>query len=277
MIHVGKKNYLQIIQQAPQGVYLDGEKLGKILLPKKYVPKGFRENDWLDVFIYFDSEDRLIATTRKPFVQVGEFAYLKVIDVNPTGAFLDWGLEKDLFVPYQEQFTRLKKDQSYMVYVYLDAASKRITATTKIDKYLIQFNQGLFKNNEPIEIQTWRKTEIGYSVIINNTHVGLLYDTEIFQKLRFGQKMNAFIKRIREDDKIDVTLNRTAKATYQELPDKILHYLETHHGISLITDKSPPEEIYKIFAVSKANYKKALGKLYKERKILIEKHQIKLL
>lgn len=275
MTEIGKKNYLQIIQQAPHGVYLDGGALGKILLPKKYVPKGFQLNDWLDAFIYYDSEDRLIATTRIPFVQLGEFAYLKVVDVNPTGAFMDWGLEKDLLVPYQEQFTRLQEGHSYMVFVYLDIKTKRLTATTKIDKHLKPFNKGFFNKDQAVNIMIWRKTELGFSVIINNTHTGLLYDNEIFQKFKYGQELPAFIKQIRDDDKIDVTLNLTARDTYQELPEKILTYLEKHDGVSTITDKSPPELIYQTFSVSKSNYKKALGRLYREKKILIEKQQIK--
>lgn len=277
MIQIGKNNYLQIIQQVPHGVYLDGGSAEKILLPKKYLPKGFNPNDWLDVFVYYDSEDRLIATTRKPLVEVGQFARLKVVDINPTGAFVDWGLEKDLLVPYQEQFTRLKVGQSYMVYVYLDQHTKRITATTKIDKYLHQENQNHFKEKESVSIMVWRKTELGYSVIINNSYLGLLYDNEIFNKIRYGQVLPAYIKQIREDDKIDVTLNRSPSETYQELPDKILNHLKSHGGISQLTDKSSPQEIYDTFAVSKSNYKKALGKLYKDRKILIEKHQITLL
>ena len=277
MVQIGKNNYLQIIQQVPHGVYLDGGSAGKILLPKKFLPKGFKLNDWLDVFVYYDSEDRLIATTRKPLVEVGQFARLKVVDVNPTGAFMDWGLEKDLLVPYQEQFTRLKVGQSYMVYLYLDKKTKRITATTKIDKYLHQENRNQFKEKQAVSIMVWRKTELGYSVIINNSHLGLLYENEIFDQIRYGQVLPAYIKQIRNDDKIDVTLNRSVSETYQELPDRIMQYLKTHGGISPLTDKSSPQEIYDTFAVSKSNYKKALGKLYKERKILIEKHQITLL
>jgi len=277
MIQIGKNNYLQIIQQVPHGVYLDGGSAGKILLPKKYLPKGFKPNDWLDVFVYYDSEDRLIATTRKPLVEVGQFARLKVVDVNPTGAFMDWGLEKDLLVPYQEQFTRLKVGQSYMVYLYLDKKTKRITATTKIDKYLHQENLNHFKEKQSVSIMVWRKTELGYSVIINNSYLGLLYDNEIFNKISYGQILPAYIKQIRDDDKIDVTLNRSPSETYQELPDKILNHLKSHGGISQLTDKSSPQEIYETFAVSKSNYKKALGKLYKDRKILIDKQQITLL
>lgn len=277
MIQVGRTNYLQIIQQTPFGAFLDGKSLGKILLPKKYLPKGFQPDDWLDVFIYFDSEDRLVATTQKPYVQLGEFAYLKVVDINKTGAFVDWGLDKDLLIPYQEQFAKLKIGHSYMVYPYLDKKTGRITATTKIDKYLKNENNKHFQVNQSVNVQIWRKTDIGFSVIIDNEYVGLIYDSDIFQKLRYGQSLKGFIKAIRSDDKIDVTLNRSARQTYQELPDQILDYLKQHGGYSDLTDKSSPEDINAVFSVSKANYKKALGKLYKERKILIEKQRITLL
>ena len=276
MLKPGKKNYLQIIQLADHGAYLDGGKQTKVLLPRKYVPKGFQVGDWLDVFVYYDSEDRIIATTRQPYAEVGQFAYLKVIDVNRTGAFLDWGLEKDLLVPYQQQITKLKKGNSYTVYLYLDAASKRITATTKIDKYLKEFNKGHFRKKQPVDIMVWRQTEIGYSVIIDNEYLGLLYKNELFRPIRYGQKLKGFVKTIRDDDKIDITLNRNNKETSDELTENILRYLQKNDGISTITDKSTPETIYAEFKVSKANYKRALGRLLKAGKIVIDKQQITL-
>ncbi|MGD2117592.1 MAG: S1-like domain-containing RNA-binding protein [Chromatiales bacterium] len=276
MVAIGQFNYLQIVQQAPQGVYLAAKPYGKILLPKKYLPKGFQLDDWIDVFVYYDSEDRLIATTRKPLVSVGQFAYLKVKDVNETGAFLDWGLEKDLLVPFAEQASKMIQGHSYTVYVMLDKKTKRIIASSKIDKYLSETADKKFQIGQAVDLIVYRKTELGYSAIINNSHLGLLYQNEIFQPLRYGQKLKAFIKTIRQDGKIDLSLNRSSKQTYAELPEQIMQYLQQHNGISQLTDKSPPEEIYKTFAVSKANYKKALGKLYKERKILIEKDHISL-
>ena len=276
MIKPGQKNYLQIIQLVDHGAYLDGGKQVKVLLPRKYIPKGFQVGDWLDVFIYYDSEDRVIATTRQPYAEVGQFAYLKVIDVNKTGAFLDWGLEKDLLVPYQEQINRLRKGNSYTVYLYLDAASKRITATTKIDKHLKEINQGHFKKNQPVDIMVWRQTEIGYSVIINNEYLGLLYKNELYRPVKYGQKLKAFIKSIRDDDKIDITLNKNKKQTSEELTVEILRYLEKHNGVSIITDKSSPDTIYAEFKVSKANFKRAVGRLLKAGKIVIGKQQITL-
>ncbi len=277
MVQLGKKNYLQIIKEMPQGLYLDGGKeYGQILLPNRYKPKGFQIEDWLDVFIYLDSEDRPIATTRQPIAEVGEFASLKVLDTNPFGAFLDWGLEKDLMVPYQEQITKLQVNRHYMVYIYIDKNTQRIAATTKIDKHLKQFNEDHFKAGQPVNIQIWRKTELGYAAIIENSHLGMIYSNEVFQKLQYGDKLQAFIKTIRDDDKIDIRLNKTAGNSYRELPDKILEYLRSNNGESTITDKSPPEEIYQTFAVSKANFKKAVGHLYKEKKITLEKGYIRL-
>ncbi len=276
MIKVGKKNYLQIIQIVDHGAYLDGGKNTKVLLPRRYLPKDFQAGDWLDVFVYYDSEDRIIATTRQPYAEVGQFAYLKVVDVNNTGAFLDWGLEKDLLVPYQEQISRLKKGNSYTVFIYLDRASKRITATTKVDRHLKEFNTGKYRKQDAVDIMIWRQTEIGYSVIIDNEYLGLLYKNELFRPVRYGQKLKGFIKAIRDDDKIDVTLNKNKNQTSEELTEKILHYMEKNSGISTITDKSSPETIYAEFKVSKANFKRAVGRLLKAGKIVIGKQQITL-
>ena len=275
MTELGKYNYLQIVRTTPQGVYLDGENLGSVLLPKREIPQGFDVNDWIDVFIYKDSEDRPIATTRKPLAEAGQFAYLKVVDVNRNGAFLDWGLSKDLMVPYTEQFQRLKKDYSYLVYVYVDN-SKRLTATTKLDKRLHSENNNKFIKGQKVEILVWRKTEMGFLAIIDNSHQGMLFNNEIFKPLKTGQRLTAYIKQIRDDDRIDLTLNLTAKKTYETLPEKILEYLKSNNGRSELTDKSSPEDIYKVFNVSKANYKKALGRLYKEKKIIINKKEISL-
>ncbi len=278
MLQPGKFNYLQIVQEQAFGVYLDGgQEFGKILLPRKYVPKGFKIDDWLDVFVYYDSEDRLIATTRKPYAQVGEFAHLKIVDVNNVGAFADWGLEKDLLIPFQEQIKRLETGRSYTVRIYRDRSTGRLNGSTKIDKFLRPINQGKFEAGQKVNIMVWRKTEIGYSAIIENSHVGMLYNNEIFQPLRYGNKLTAQIKQIREDDRIDLSLNKKARDQYQELPDKILAFLKDNDGVSTLTDKSSPEDIYKTFAVSKSNYKKALGRLYKERKIKLSAERIEIL
>jgi len=276
MLKVGKKNYLQIIQLTNHGAYLDAGKHNKVLLPRKYIPKGFQPGDWLDVFVYYDSEDRIIATTRQPYAEVGQFAYLKVVDVNKTGAFLDWGLEKDLLVPYQEQINRLKMGNSYTVFIYLDRSTKRITATTKIDRYLKETNAGKYQKNDTVDIMIWRQTEIGYSVIINNEHLGLLYKNELFRPVRYGERLKGFVKAIRDDDKIDITLNKNKKQTSDELTEKILDYLEKNNGVSTITDKSTPETIYAEFKVSKANFKRAIGRLLKAGKIIVDKQEISL-
>jgi predicted RNA-binding protein (virulence factor B family) len=278
MVELGKKNYLQIIQQLSHGFYLDGgREMGRIFLPANQAPKGFGQDDWLEVFVYLDSQDKPVATTRTPFVEVGQFASLQVVDVSAFGAFMDWGLDKDLMVPRREQVANMQIGKTYMVYVYLDERDKRITATTRIDNRLHNENHGRFKKGQPVNIQIWRKTELGYAAIIENSHLGMLYENEIFQKLRYGQKLTATIKNIRDDDLIDLSLNAPAKQSYDELPEKILAYLRRNHGTSSITDKSPPEEIYDTFAVSKVNFKKAVGRLLKEKKVALEPGKIRLL
>lgn len=278
MLKIGKFNYLQIVQVMAHGAYLDaGQPHGKILLPKKYLPKGFAVDDWLDVFVYFDSEDRLIATTLKPFVEVGGFAHLKIVDVNRVGAFADWGLEKDLLIPFQEQIKKLETGRRYTVHVYRDKSTGRINGSTKIDKFLRPLNQGHYNAGDKVNILIWRKTELGYSAIIDNAYVGMLYNNEIFRPVKYGQQLTAYIKPLRDDDRLDLTLNQTAKQTYQELPERILEWLKQNHGSGNLTDKSSPEDIYATFAVSKSNYKKALGRLFKEKKIDISKDRILLL
>ena len=275
MINIGKKNKLQIIKQVHFGVYLDGGGI-EVLLPKRYVPKGCKLHDYLDVFVYVDSEDRLIATTDTPYAQVDECAYLKVVSVNRIGAFLDWGLSKDLFVPRNEQVKPLVTGKSYVVYIYLDHETDRIAASTKLRDFLNETSV-YYKAGQAVDLLICAKTDLGYKAIINNTHFGLLYKNEIFQEISIGQKITGYIKHIREDKKIDLSLQRSAGEERDALTAKILADLKQRGGISNLTDKSPPDAIYRQFAVSKSNYKKALGRLYKQRLIQIEKTRIVLL
>ena len=275
MVNIGKKNKLQIIKQVHFGVYLDGGGI-EVLLPKRYVPKGCKLHDYLDVFVYVDSEDRLIATTDTPYAQVDECAYLKVVSVNRIGAFLDWGLSKDLFVPRNEQVKPLVTGKSYVVYIYLDHETDRIAASTKLRDFLNETSV-YYKAGQAVDLLICAKTDLGYKAIINNTHFGLLYKNEIFQEISIGQKITGYIKHIREDKKIDLSLQRSAGEERDALTAKILADLKQRGGISNLTDKSPPDAIYRQFAVSKSNYKKALGRLYKQRLIRIEKTRIVLL
>ena len=276
MVEIGKINKLQVVKSLDHGIYLDGGDLGEILMPRRYVPENCEVGDTLEVFIYLDSADLLLATTETPYVMVGECAYLKVVDVNQAGAFMDWGLPKDLLVPYSEQISPLKIGQSYTVLAYLDENTNRIAATQKLDSYLSEEAQ-YFKPGQAVDLLIFGKTELGYKAVINNTHIGLIYRNEVFQTLTHGEKLKGFIKAIREDRKIDLCLQLPGKDAREDLNTRILDHLKKNGGISTLTDKSSPEDIYQCFAVSKKNYKKAIGTLYKKRLICIEEENITLL
>lgn len=276
MAEIGKLNNLIVLKQVDFGVYFDGEELGEILLPKRYLPENLSIGDVIEVFIYLDSEDRLIATTEKPFAHVGEFAFLKVLSETKFGAFLDWGLSKNLLVPFGEQNQIMEQGRSYMVYIYLDEASQRIAASAKLEKFLdhkpIPFQEG-----DEVELIIFSKTNIGYKAIIEGTHSGILYDNEVFQHLKNGQHIKGFIKKIREDNKIDLSLQKSGYENVDEVTEKILAKLKAEDGIIQVTDKSPPEVISAIFGVSKKTFKKSIGALYKKRLIKIDNDGIKLI
>jgi len=276
MVDIGKINNLQVVKSLDHGIYLDAEDLGEILMPSRYVPDNCEVGDFLEVFIYLDSADLLLATTETPFVMVGECAYLKVVDVNQAGAFMDWGLPKDLLVPYGEQISPLKIGQSYTVLAYLDENTNRIAATQKLDSRLSEEAQ-YFKPGQAVDLLIFGKTELGYKAVINNTHIGLIYRNEVFQTLTHGEKLKGFIKAIREDRKIDLCLQLPGKDAREDLKTRILNHLKKNDGESTLTDKSSPEDIYQCFAVSKKNYKKAIGTLYKKRLIRIEEDKITLI
>lgn len=263
MVEIGRFNTLTVVKIVDFGVYLDGGERGEILMPKEYVPANCFPDDEVNAFVYFDSEDRIVATTEHPNVMVGEFAFLKVVALSPVGAFLDWGLRKDLLVPFREQRDPMVEGKSYLVYVYLDKASDRIVASTKIDKYLDQVFPE-YEPNQEVEVLIARQSDLGYSVIVNNTHWGLVYKNEIFQQLKIGQKMKGYIKEVREDEKIDVSLQQPGYAKIEGLAGMVLEKLKDYGGILDLSDKSQPEEIYKVFGCSKKNYKKALGTLLKQ-------------
>jgi hypothetical protein len=276
MLKIGNQNRLQVVKEVPFGVYLDAGELGTILLPGRYVPKACAIDDWLDVFVYADSEDLLIATTLTPKAVVGECAYLKVVAVNETGAFLDWGLPKDLLVPFTQQQRPMEVGRSYVVYLYLDETNQRIAAASKLSNYLAEESDG-FKPWQAVDLLIAGRSDLGYKAVIAGTHLGLIFASEVFQPLKMGQQVQGYIKAIREDGKIDLCLGLPGKASRDSLAERILDHLKAHGVISRLTDKSPPEAIYHTFGVSKAKYKKALGGLYKEKRILIEKQQITLL
>jgi len=274
MANVGQMNQLNVVKEVEFGLYLDGGDLGEILLPLRYVPAKAKVGQALDVFIHLDSQDRLVATTDKPMAQIGEVAYLEVTDVNRTGAFMNWGMPKDLFVPFAEQRVPMEKGRSYCVYLYMDL-SDRIAASSKLSLHLKESNDN-FKSGQPVKLMVVSRSNMGYTALIDGTHLGLIHNSDILQPLRMGQKMQGYIKGIRPDHKINLTLQKRGQEAKDELGMMIMAVLEANDGVSELTDKSTPEAIFQRYRVSKASYKKALSKLYKERKIIITPEQITL-
>ena len=275
MLKIGEMNRLRVLKQVDFGLFLDGEKYGNILLPKRYVPSTAKIGDELDVFIYLDSDDCIIATTLTPKVMVGQCAHLEVKDVNAVGAFLDWGLPKDLLVPYNEQLKPMEVGNSYVVYVYLDAHTSRITASSRLSHHLEERASGL-KVQQEVDLLICGRTDLGFKAVINNTHLGLIFRDNTPRTLLYGEKLKGYIKEIRPDHKIGLSLQPVNSKVRDALTDIILEYLTANGGVSTLTDKSEPEEIYAQYKVSKGIYKNALSKLYKERKILITKEKIML-
>jgi hypothetical protein len=275
MPEIGKFNKLKVVKEFDFGLYMDGAELGEILLPRRYVPEGCTIGDEVDVFIYFDSSDRIITTTEIPLARVGEFAFLHVKTVDEYGAFLEWGLMKDLLVPFREQKVPLTKGRSCVVYVFYDEKSNRIAASAKVEKHLNQIPPA-YTAGEEVNILIWKATDLGYKVIINHAHQGILYANEVFQELAVGQKMKGFIKKVREDLKIDVGLFPSGYANAKQHSESILNYLEQQGGYAPISDKTAAETIHSLFGISKKTFKRAIGDLYSQRVILIEKEGLRL-
>lgn len=275
MIKIGQYNRLKVTRLVDFGAYLDGGDGTEILIPAKYLAEVPQEGDELDVFVYTDSEDRLIASTEKPFIQVGQFAFLQVVDVNDrVGAFLDWGVTaKDLLCPFNEQKVRMRPGGLYCVYAYLDDATKRVVASSKLEKFLGNVFPE-YMQHERVEALVIQRTEIGYKAIVNNLHAGMIYVDELIEHPEIGQTVTAYVKKIRVDGKLDLTLKDTNRQRAHGLADKILEYLRSHGGESTITDKSSPDEIANAFGCSKKDFKKAVGYLYKERKILVSPERL---
>lgn len=276
MIEIGRMNSLRAFRQAKQGWYLRNPEGQEVLLPNKYVPEGFKEDDELDVFIFNDSEDRITATTATPKIQLNDFAYLQVKEVNKFGAFLDWGLEKDLLVPFSEQQKKMLKDEYYLVYMYLDARTERLVASSKLDQFLEKENIDLEVGQE-VDLIIGEFSELGAKVIINKQYNGLIFQNEIFQKLRPGDRVKGFIKQLREDKKIDVSLQQQGYAGVAPNAEKILEKLNAEGGFLALNDKSDPKLIQDQLEMSKKTFKKAIGGLYKQKLIKIEKDGIYLL
>jgi predicted RNA-binding protein (virulence factor B family) len=275
MVDIGRMNRLAVVRESEFGLLVDGGELGEILLPKRYVPKAWKTEDKLDVFVMRDSEDRLMAITEKPKAMVGEFALLRVKEVTGVGAFLDWGMPKDLLVPFREQRPEMRAGQSYLVYIYLDRVSGRIAASSRLDKFL-KNSRRTYRQGEKVDLMIWQRTDLGYKAIINGERWGMLFDNEIFQPLERGQCLEGYIKQMRPDGYIDLCLQQPGYGKVTRLTDVILDYLKAQGGFMPVTDKNPPEEIHALFGVSKKTYKKAIGALYKQRLIDFENGGTKL-
>jgi hypothetical protein len=276
MIETGRMNRLRVLKRVEFGLYLDGGAAGELLLPARYVPDEAAVGDELDVFIYRDSEDRLIATTETPYAMVGEFALLKVVDVTAQGAFLDWGLPKDLLAPFAEQKPRMELGQSYIVRIYLDDESGRIVASARLDDFLYRESEDEFTAGEPVSILIANRSELGYQAIIDNSHWGLLHHSEVARPLRRGQRRRGFIRRIREDGRIDLCLHLKRGDKIDDVAQMILHALRQGDGFLALTDKSSPADIRARFDISKQLYKQAAGALYRQRAITIDSDGIRL-
>ena len=274
-IELGKFNKLEVVKEVEFGMYLDGGEEGEILLPLRYVPEECKVGDKLNVFIYLDNEERLVATTLTPLVQVGQFACLEVAWVNQYGAFLDWGLMKDLFVPFREQKLKMQVGRKYVVHAHLDDESYRIVASAKVERYLSK-ERAAYQPGEEGEIWIWQKTDLGFKAIIEHQYGGLLYESEIFRPLQAGMTLKAYVKQVREDGKIDLMLQKPGAGKVEDFAVTLLEYIREQGGTTSLNDKSPAEDIYAVFGVSKKTFKKAVGDLYKKQLVILEDNKIRI-
>lgn len=275
MIKVGEYNYLKVSREVDFGVYLDDGAEG-ILLPKRYVPAGSKPGDELKVFIYHDSEDRLIATTQQPKGKVGEMVKLKAVGVTPQGAFLDNGLMKDLFVPRSKQLTHMMTGGEYLVKIYIDERTGRMTATEKIEPFLSN-DRLTVKEMDVVNLTVLRRTDIGYVMIINHLHTGVLHFNEIYREISTGDRFEGYVKKIYPDNKIDVVIGKPGYQRVEDEVQKIIRLLQENNGYLPYNDKSDPNDIYAFFGMSKKTFKMTTGNLYKQRKIEFTKTGIRLL
>lgn len=274
MAEIGRINKLTVKRIRDYGAHLDGGDSGDILLKGKDVPEKCRPGDEIEVFVYVGKGDRLRATTQKPLVTVGQFAQLRVAASSSAGAYLDWGLEKDLFVPKREQLAKMEEGKAYVVFVFLDEKN-RIAASSRLDKFFSR-QPPSYKAGEEVDLVIYDKTGPGYKTIVNHSHGGMLYENEVFQKLFIGQQLKGYIKKIREDLKVDLTLQKPGYQKVDDISQVILKTIKKHGGRIAVTDNSPPETIYSLFGVSKKTFKKAIGALYKKRLIIIDTNGITL-
>lgn len=273
---IGKLNTLEIVKEHDAGVYLDGGPFGEILLPNRYVTDQCKIGETVDVFIYFDSEDRIVASTEMPLVMVDEFAFLKVVSTTSFGAFLDWGLPKDLLLPFKEQRLPVEEGSSYVVYVYVDDRTNRIVATTKVDRYL-NLETPEFNSGDKVDLLIYGRTELGYKAIINNAFSGIIYSNEVFKPIKIGQKTEGYIKKVRPDGKIDLSLEPLGYQKVDPLTEELLEIIKKEGGFLPLNDNSDPALIMEKLGMSKKTFKKAIGALYRQKFIALEEKGIRLI
>lgn len=275
MINVGEYNELEVVKQLDFGIYLkDGDT--EILMPTKWVPKDTKIGDKLSVFIFRDSDDRLIATTVEPYATAETFAFLEAKQVNQVGAFLDWGMDKDLLVPFREQAQRMEPGKSYVVFVYVDEETNRLTASTKLNRFIQNDNIEL-RDNDIVDLLIYSETDLGFNAIINNRYSGLIYKNEIYEAIRVGDKIKGYVKHVREDNKIDLSLQKSGFELVDEVKWRILNMMKQNEGFLALSDNSSPEEIKAKLQISKKAFKKAIGALYRERLVKITEKGVELL
>lgn len=274
MINLGKYNELEVAKQTDFGIYLRQGTI-EVLMPTKWVPQNTRIGDMLNVFVFRDSEDRLIATTVQPYATADTFAFLEVKQVNDTGAFLDWGMDKDLLVPFREQPHRMQPNKSYVVYVYVDETTNRLVASAKLNKFISREPNDI-EEGDIVELLVYSETELGFNAIINNRYIGLLYKNEVFETIRIGDKLKGYIKHIREDNKIDLSLQKSGYELVDDVKWRILNLLKQNNGFLPLHDNSSPDEIKSQLQISKKAFKKAVGALYKERLVKLSDKGVEL-
>lgn len=269
MLTLGQYHTLVIDRDTEPGLFLKDEEGNEVLLPNKYKPESFEIGDELEVFVYLDHEERPVATTLRPFVKLDEFGYLKCVEVSDIGAFLDWGLEKHLFVPFKEQAVRMRKGERYLVFCYLDELTGRLVASSKTNAFLD--NRVLtVEPFEEVDLIISNPSELGWNVIVNQIHQGLIYQDEVFQKLHTGDRLKGYVKKTRPDGKIDISLQRPGYRSIEPNARELLTQLELKGGFLKLTDKSSPEEIQDQLQMSKKSFKRALGSLYKQRLVVLK-------
>jgi uncharacterized protein len=274
-MEIGRYNTLEMLRTTSVGAFLGDKEGNDVLLPTKWIPEGTQIGDILNVFVYTDSEDRPIATTLTPHAVVNEFGFMRVNDVNDVGAFLDWGIEKDLLVPYREQRMKMQEGRSYVVYLYFDITTGRVAASNRLNRFLD--NDSLtVKEGDEVALLVYERTELGYKVIINHLHTGVVYGNEVIRPLNVGEKHVGYVRKVREDNKLDISLQPIGYAAVEPNSQRILDLLKATKGFLPFTDRTDPEIIRQKLGMSKKVFKKAVGLLYRERRINIEDNGIRL-